>query len=620
TLMYLPKDGKKQSVLIDSRLKVIHRGLSMIASGGVDVIPSAFVDMFAMANYNFNNNGNSNDQQLGEPAIDQKALAKANKNRDDNVVVLINTRKALKEVNDKLEELNKLLNNNNEELAKANAKLEVAKKQEALKIANAEASRSAENLGSVETDLANKNEDLAKLQSEQTKNTGDLKTAQEDRNKLLAKDSELETNKIKLIELNKTVTELQTRTEKLVIYKKNNITELEKSKRELAKEEARWWYYGKRTVVDANKSLIETQTTIDKKFDATIAETNNKKKLVEDEVTVLSNKNVELEKIVAAFDVKIAQLERDLGSNRPVISAKEGELAVANAKVAPARAESDTAKAKVIQAELDLAKVQGNVDPKVKISVESAKNEVAEIQAKRDPIEADLAVVNPKVNEKKAAVQSAEKNVKRAEQLVLRALEPISFVQASIPAKLPGTKTSTSKATQNAIPQKTIQSITTQISDITEGGFLHTFFNLASEKPWTRLDSLADITDIEFIQAVVYLTRNKENPLEASKANAEAIKSGKLTWDINLNRLMNYYKVNDKRELVYVAVAKKMKSENVTENKDELLKELAKIKDSGVRNKLVEVLNKVKIKVDYKELEAVIKSSRRSPSLPTHRR
>jgi hypothetical protein len=145
--------------------------------------------------------------------------------------------------------------------------------------------------------------------------------------------------------------------------------------------------------------------------------------------------------------------------------------------------------------------------------------------------------------------------------------------------------------------------------------------DIASDRPWTDLDKLEDVTDIEFIQAVVYLTRNQKNPLEANIANAEAIKQGTLNWNVNFAKLMKHYNVSDKKELVYIAVAKKMKDMRVTENKEELKKELDKISDREVRKKLVDILvHKFKVNVDIPKVETEIKPSRRSPSLPPHRR
>ncbi len=143
--------------------------------------------------------------------------------------------------------------------------------------------------------------------------------------------------------------------------------------------------------------------------------------------------------------------------------------------------------------------------------------------------------------------------------------------------------------------------------------------DLSSAKPWKDLDNLEDVTDIEFIQAVMYLKADTaQNREKVSMVTAETIKQGKIEWNVNLNKLMKQFNVKDKKELVYVAVAKKMKEKIGKDDEKTLINELASIKDSTVRETLIEFLKVEKVNVDMTKLSAAVK--RRSSPGPAFRR
>ncbi|MEI7941861.1 MAG: hypothetical protein WCH76_01670, partial [Candidatus Riflemargulisbacteria bacterium] len=155
------------------------------------------------------------------------------------------------------------------------------------------------------------------------------------------------------------------------------------------------------------------------------------------------------------------------------------------------------------------------------------------------------------------------------------------------------------------------QSIMLQLSGVSEQTLFNQSLDLSSAKPWEDLDNVKDTTDLELIQAVVFLTRTNDNYIEASKSNSQRIKKGEMKWFADIGALMKKYKVTDKRELVDVAIIKLMQEKKLVVDKNVLLKELAKITDSKIRIRVVARMKANGIIVDESGLATIIQNNRR---------
>lgn len=610
------KDGERKQIQIDSQSNVFHRALFLMFKGGGKV-PSAYVQIFNNAKLNASENAKEQALLGSTPVVDQVALKEATEVLQFKQIVLEAKRKDLKTANSNIQNLSERLATAESNLVKLRA--EVARLEQEIADLNVE-------LGPKKEEASSKQKALDLLKAEVIVLEAAVKALPEivqnatkaleaERQNESALKSKIDENEKKLAELNKQSEGLDRFTQGKSKYE----AELVSTKKQLAEEEGKWFFKSK-GLIESLKNAKQVQENVIKAYTNKIAEATKAKadslpiaqeqsklvaqhKLSGESITVLA---AEEQRVILELETK----NRDLVAKNGIVSALTAEIAALNLQVA------------------DLGK---QIEAKQALAT-SAQNSVEDNEAIKVSVEPELAQVKADLPVRQAAVAKAEQAVARAKQAVNSAGQPTQNTQQfsntpalpshaverplvkSVPSTVVASKIS------NVAAKSAVTSIRTQLGGISTPSFFTKLMDFASPKPWTDLHKLEDITDVEFIQAVVYLTRNNTNQPEANIANAEAIKRETLNWNVNFDKLMKHYKITNKRELVYVAVAKKMKDEKVTEKKEDLLKELAKIKDSEVRNKLVEILIKAKIPVDYKELEVVVLKANRRSSSPGFRK